>query len=169
LSGIGKLAIRRTHTGDYKVDQQQRLAQAAAVVTNSHRDMLNALVNRAYAELATDTGTLNVAAYTTLLTANITTVLATGYLLITVSSSGAQVTNAATVYLQVTVDGVVKRACYATVNVAWSWSLAMVVRVPVTRGPHVVTTQWKSNQPSVHINPLTVNGEHASLLVQEAA
>jgi len=169
LSGIGKLAVRRVHTGDFKVDQQQRLAQAAAVVTNSHRDMLLALVNRSYVELTTDFTQAGTATYATLLTANITTVLATGYIITTFSVSGVQLTNASAEVFQVTVDGVATKGCYQSTILNGAFSAAMVIRTAVTRGPHVVRLQSKVNNNTMRISAATVNEEHAHMLVQEAA
>ncbi len=109
-------------------------------------------------------------AYTTLLTANITTVLATGYLVITCSASGIQITNPGTVFLEVLVDGVVAKGCFTSIPTAgFSFNLSMMVRVAVTRGPHVVLLKWKPNVSSAHINAATVVEEHAHMLVQEAA
>lgn len=169
MSTIGKLAVRRVHTGEFKVDQQQRLAQQAAQKLNSQADMLNAMLNRGYGALAVDTTLATSASYATLATATITTVLASGYLLITATASGVQLTNAAVDQFQITVDGVVIKGCYQSSAINGGFSVALVVRVAVTRGLHTVLWQAKCTSSSLRVNAATVNDEHAHVLVQEAA
>jgi hypothetical protein len=121
----------------------------------------------AYAALATN-ATIGIAAYATLLTADITTVLARSYLAISFSASSVHITNIATTSFQILVDGVVTKGCYVTYGTAgYAESVAMVIRVPVTRGPHRVLLQWKTDNTSARINASTVVEEHAHLLVQE--
>ncbi len=170
MSTAPKLAQRRQHTGEFGVDQQQRLAQDTARKVNSQADTLSALTNRSYATLAANTTLATSASYATLLTANITTVLATGYLLVHFTASGIHTNGGATVYFQVTVDGVATRGSYVTVPTAnYAWSQAIVARVAVTRGGHAVLLQWRTDNNSARINAATVVTEHADLLVQEAA
>jgi hypothetical protein len=169
VSTAVKLAQRRQHTGVFGADQAQRLAQDAARQVNSHTDMLNALLNRSFTALTTDTGTIAAGAYATLLTANITTVLASGYLLITFTASGVEVTTLGTASFQILVDGVVRKGAYTTVGAGSAFTAAIVIRVPVTRGAHVVLAQWKTSVANARINAATVNEEHAAMLVQEAA
>lgn len=169
MSTAPKLAQRLANPGSFPAEQAQRLAQDTARKVNSYADMLNALVNRSYVALATDTGNVAAAAYATLLTANITTVLATGYLIVTFSASGIQNTGSGTLFFQVLVDGVVRKGVYTTQEAGFSFNAAMVLRVPVTRGAHVVVLQGKTNNASYRINAATTNEEHASLLVQEAS
>ena len=168
MSTATKLAQRVVHTGTFVGAQQQKLAQDAARKVNSHADMLNALVNRSYTALATDSTTAS-ATYATLLTANITTWLATGYLLITFTASGAQITNAAIPEFQITVDGVATKGCYQSAAINAAFSVAIVIRVAVTRGAHVVLLQWKTTNATTRISAATINEEHAAILVQEAS
>lgn len=169
MSTAPKLAQRLANPGSFAVEQQQRLAQDTARKVNSFADMLNAMVNRSYIALATDTGNVAAAAYATLLTAPITTVLATGFLIITFSASGLQNTSGGTLFFQVLVDGVVRKGCYTTQEAGFSFNASMVIRVAVTRGAHVVLLQGKTNAGSYRINAATVNEEHADMLAQEAS
>ncbi len=169
MTTASKLAVRRVHTGDFKVDQQQRLAQQAAQKSNTHAEMLGALLNRSYTALAADITLATSASYATLLTANITTLLNSGYLIITWTASGDQITGAGTAFFTVVVDGVTIKGLYNTIPLNFSWNSAMVIRVPVTRGSHVVLLKWKTNVSSVRIRPVTTVENHATMLVQEAA
>lgn len=170
MSTAPKLAQRLANPGSFATEQQQRLAQDTARKVNSFSNMLNAMVNRSYSALATDTGNVAAAAYATLLTAPITTVLVTGFLVVTFSVSGIQNVGAgATLFFQVLVDGVVRKGCYTTASAGFSFNASMVVRVPVTRGAHVVLLQGKTNAGSYHISAATVNEEHAHMLAQEAS
>lgn len=169
VATTGKLAQRLQHTGVFAQDQAQRLAQDTARKSNAHVDMLAVLTNRAYTALAADV-IIGAAAYAPLLTANITTTLAAGFLIITWSVSTVHPTAIATTYLQVVVDGVVIKGAYWTApTAAYAGCLSMVVRVPVTRGAHVVQLQWKTDGASARISAKTINEEHAHMLVQEAA
>ncbi len=167
MSTATKLAQRMQHS-DFAGQQQQRLAQDTARKVNSFNDTLAALTNRAYATLTTDV-TNAVATYATLLTANITTVLASGFLIITISASGGKITNAGTPAFQVVVDGVATKACRTSVPLNFSFNVAMTVRVAVTRGAHIVLLQWKTDSASAVISAATVVENHAHLLVQEAS
>ena len=155
------------HTGTFAGQQQQRLAQDAARRLNSIGDVITALTNRGYAALATDV--VATTSYVTLLSSAITTVLSSGYLVITFSASCVHTTNAATIYFQLLVDNVVKKGAYTTFFAAATGAcVAMVLRVPVTKGPHVVALQWKSDNVTGRINAATVNEEHAHMLIEEA-
>jgi hypothetical protein len=164
-----KISVGRVHTDSYVADTAQAQARTASVKVNAHVDAIAVLNNRSYTALATDTGNVAAAAYAKLIDARITTLLSRGYLIITLSASGTQITNAATVFFQILVDGAVVKGLYTTVPVTFSFNAAMLVRVPVVKGTHVVTVQWKTNANSVRISAKTVNEEHAHLLVQEAA
>lgn len=169
MSTAPKLAQRLANPGSFHVEQQQRLAQDTARKVNSYADMLNAMVNRGYVALAADVTLATSATYATLLTANITTVLAGGFLIITWSASGDQITSAGTVLLRVTVDGVLVKGCATTIPLTFSWNASQVLRVPVARGPHVVKLTWRTNVSSVRILAATAPESHAHMLVQEAA
>ena len=163
-----KVAIQRTHTGSYVADTAQRQAQVATVKTNAHVDTIAVLNNRVYVALATDTGNVAAAAYVTLLTASITTLLERGFLIITFSASGAQAGGAGTNFFQIVVDGTVVKGLYETVANTFSFNVAMVVRVAVVRGPHTIKLQWKTNVGTHNVNAKTTNEEHAHMLIQEA-
>ncbi len=163
-----KVSIGTQHTGTFAGGQMQAQARLATQKVNSHAERLAALENRAYTALATDAITAS-ATHATLLTANITTVLEEGYLVITFTASGGHPTNLGTAYFQVLVDGVVKKGCYTTVPIAYAFCASIVVRVAVTRGDHTVLVQWRTDSASARISAQTVNEEHAHLLVQEAA
>lgn len=169
MSTAPKLAQRLANPGSFHVEQQQRLAQDTARKVNTQADVLNALINRSYAALATDFTQASTATYATLLTANITTVLARGYLVITFSASGQQITNASVDVFQVAVDGAAVKGCYTSTPLNGVFAVGMVVRVPVARGAHVVTLQTKVNSNSLTIHAASVNEEHAHMLVQEAS
>ena len=162
-----KVAFRREH-GSFQSQQAQVLAQNGVRKTNEHVDVLRVLNNRAYAALVADT-TIGIAAYATLLSARITTLLANGFLIITFSASSVHITNLATTRFQILVDGVVTKGCYVTYPVAgYAASVSMIIRVPVRRGGHVVDVQWKTDNTSARINATSVVEEHAHLLVQES-
>ncbi len=170
MSTASKLAPRLANPGSFHVEQQQRLAQDTARKVNSFADTLSALTNRSYVALATDTGNVAAGAYANLVTASITTVLTTGYLVITFSASGIQNASAASLFFQVLVDGVAVKGLFTTVpSAGYSFNVAMVVRRAVMKGAHTVAVQWKTNLNSARINAASVNEEHANLLVQEAA
>lgn len=170
MSTAPKLAQRLANPGSFAVEQQQRLAQDTARKVNSYADMLNAMVNRAYVALTTDVTLATAASYATLLTANITTVLATGFLIVTFSTSAVKITTIGNMNFRVVVDGVAIKGAYSTAQVInTAMCAAMVVRVPVTRGAHVVQLQWITNSNSARINAASIFEEHANMLVQEAA
>ncbi len=162
-----KLPIGRTHTGSFTGDNAQRQAQVASIKANEHVDAIAVLNNRSYVALATD-NTFAAAAYATLLTASITTLLARGFIIVTFSASGVQITNVASDEFQIVVDGVVVKGCYVSNAVNFAFVASMVVRVPVVRGPHTVKLQVKCTANSLRINAKTINEEHAHMLVQEA-
>jgi hypothetical protein len=162
-----KVSIGTQHTGTFAGGQMQAQARLATQKVNSLSETVTALVNHAYSTLATDvTATTS---YVTLLTANITTVLESGYLLITLTASGARLTNPATTFFQVLVDGTVIKGTQSTDPAGYGFSEALVLRVAVTRGDHVVLVQWSTdNATTSRINAATIVTEHASVLVQEA-
>lgn len=165
---VTKVATRRVQ-GTFQEQQAQLLAQQGASKTNQHVDTLRVLNNRKYIPLATDTGNVAAAAYADLLVADITTFLDNGFIIISFSASGIQVTNPGTAFFQLLVDGVVAKGMYTTVPTAgFSFNAAMLIRVAVKKGSHRVKVQWKTNVNSIHINAKTVVEEHAHLLVQEA-
>lgn len=171
MSTATKLAQRSVHTGTFAGQQQQRLAQDAARQVNSHADMLNALVNRSYTALAVDASLAGSAlVYTALFSASITTVMATGYLLMTFTASGTHTFLGATVDFKLLVDNVLTKGAYVTVRGAGdAFSVAIVSRVAVTRGAHTVRVDWSTDNSTARLRPATVDREHAALLVQEAA
>ncbi len=118
-----------------------------------------------YVALAADV-TINIAAYATLLTANITT--ATGTLLNIRWSAAATNAAAASAFYQVLVDGVVTKGCRADIAAAGGTNSGMIIQVAVAPGAHTVLLQWKTNVNATKINAATVVEQHAHLLVQEA-
>lgn len=147
---------------------QNNVRSLIAHVRGPLEQRLVALENRAYVALATD-NTITAAAYATLLTANITTVLTGGYLVITFSASGRKTTGIGSAYFQILVDGIVAKACYSGWGINFPFNSGMVVRVAVKKGAHTVLVQWKTDVNSLQINAASVVEEHAHLLVQEAA
>ncbi len=164
---VSKLAINRQHTGQFAQDQAQRLAQQVAVKANGHTSLLNALTNSAYVPLTTDV-TISVAAYATLLSVPITTFLASGSLVINVSTSSLHQTGVGTNFFQVLVDGTPIKGTYVTGGTGYAVSASMVLRVPVRMGSHVVTLQWRTDANTARIAAATINEEHAHLFVQES-
>ncbi len=67
------------------------------------------------------------------------------------------------------VDNAVVKGCYTTASTNDSFAVSMVVRIPVTRGLHVVLLQWKTNVSSAHINAFTTTEEHAAMSIHEEA
>lgn len=167
-----KIAYRREHTGTFAGDQQQRSAQKAGFELNAKEKRLQVLENRAYVQLAANqTLAGSAGVYTTLLTTTITTLLASGFLILTFTASGTHPTTAnATTYFKLLVDGAYVQGAYVTNGIAnAAWTAAIVVRAAVTKGAHTVTLQWSTDNNSARIAPLTSTNEHADLLVQEAA
>jgi hypothetical protein len=119
-----------------------------------------------YAALATDATTTS-ATYVTLLTTQITTLLERGYLLITMTASGAQITSNAVNRMRVVVNGVALKGTYSVTTANQTWCLALVVRVAVTRGTHTVLLQWNTDAGTMRISGLTLPEEHAHLVVEE--
>lgn len=163
----GKVALRREQTGDVSRDRAQALAQRVATAHEQTKDIVAALMNQAYEALAADKN-INIAAYATLLTASITTVLASGHLVVTLTASGVEVASAGTIFFQVLVDGVIAKGVWSTVAAGAAFSVSLVVRVAVSRGPHAVVVQWKTSVNNARINASTSVEEHAHLLLQEA-
>lgn len=153
---------RGEQTGNPALDRIQNNVRAVVEYLRS----LPWVMAHSYTALATDT-TIGVAAYATLLTATITS--RQPYLLVHLSASGVQISSLGGVYFQILVDGVVAKGLYCTVPGGYAFSVAQVLRVAVAAGPHTVTVQWKSSVANARIAPVTVNEEHASLLIQEAA
>lgn len=166
-----KVAQQRTHTGSFTGDQAQRQAQIATVKTNAHVDAIAVLNNRAYVALTVDSTLAGSAGvYTTLLTTSLTTLLATGFVIVTFTASCTHNNAGATTYFKVFVDGVAVRGCYATVTAGGeAFCEAILIRVPVTKGTHVVLLKWSTDNNTVRINAKTSANEHAAMLVQEAA
>ena len=154
---------RNEHTGDVVLDRIQGNVRDVIAYLRS----LVWLANRAYAALATDTGTIAAGAYATLLIANITTTLVKSFLLVSFTASGVQVTTLGTAFFQVLVDGAVVKGTYTTVAAGSAFAASMVVRVPVSKGAHSVALQWKTSVANARINASTVVEEHAHLYVEE--
>ncbi len=161
-----RVSVGTQHTGTFSGGQMQAQARVATQKVNGHADILAALTNYAYVPLKTDATTAS-ATSSTLLTANITTVLESGFLLVTFTASGGHPTNLGTAYFVVVVDGVVTKGCYTTVPAASAWSAAIMIRVAVTRGAHTVLVKWATDSATLRISAATVATEHAHLLVQE--
>lgn len=162
-----KIAYRR-ELGTFAVQQAQLQGQAAAAKANQHVDLLRVLNNRVYIALDVDIS-IGIAAYATLLQSNIITILDRGFLLITFTASCVHITNAATIFFQILVDGVVKKGSYATfAAVSSGLNVSMVLMVPVRKGPHNIKLQWKTDNVTARILAKTVVEEHCHLLVQEA-
>lgn len=162
-----KVAYRREHTGDVARDRAQALAQNVKTAHEQTKNIVAALINQAYVALDTDV-TLNIAAYATLLTTTITTVLPSGHIVITVTATGLKNTAGGTLAIRVKVDGTVAKAAYVTAGAGSAFSVSMVVRVAATAGPHTVIVEAKTSSNGATINAATVAEEHAHMLVQEA-
>lgn len=163
--------MRAEHTGNASGDRAQRMAQQVSQSHEITKELVQALANYAYAELAADV-TLGASAgvYSDLLTVNLATSLPSGSLTITFSTSSTHVTNTGSNYFRVMVDGVAKRGAYATIGTLNFGVCALqVLRVPVTAGNHVVKLQWSTDFSSARINAKSSVAEHANLLVQEGA
>jgi hypothetical protein len=159
----------RLEPGSFVANQAQRQGQQAAAGVNSAADDIRVLNNRKYVPLATDV-TIGIAAYATLLRADINTFLARGFLIITFTASTAHITNVATTYFQIVLDGTPIKATYTTFQaVPGAQNASIILQVPVRKGAHTVLVQWKTDNTSARINAKTVLEEHAHLLVQEAA
>jgi hypothetical protein len=154
---------RHEQTGNAVID---RLSTNVRDLISFVRGLAQLTQNRAYAALAIDT-TAGVSTYATLLTATITTALTNGYVLITFTASGLQLTSTGTVYFQVVVDGKVIKGTHATVAGGQAWCVSMIVRVPVTSGLHTVLLQWDSDVTGARINGKSANEDHAQMVVEE--
>lgn len=162
-----KVAFRAEHTGNAGQDRAQRLAQQTATAHEQTKNVVAALMNHAYATLVTDT-TIATAAYATLLTATITTVLPTGHLVLSFSASGGKTTGAGTAFFELFVDGVLVKGCYVQVPLNVAFATSMVARAAVSKGTHTVLLKWRTDVSSLRINAASIGEEHAHLLVQEA-
>lgn len=159
---------RNEHTGNPGLDRIQGNVRSLIDFVRELAGSVAVLRNRSYVALTTSV-TLAVAAYATLLTATITTLLDRGYLVISFSASAVQTTTTGIVYFQVVVDGTVAKGAFVSIVAGGAGTASMVVRVPVTKGAHTVLLQWKSSVANARINAASVVEEHAHLLVQEAA
>lgn len=163
-----KVAVRTEYTGSVSADRAQQQAQLVSRAHEVTKLTVQALANSAYVALTTDYTQAATATYATIISTTITTVLPSGYLVITFSVSGQQITNASTDVFRATVDGVAAGGCYQSTIVSGVFSASVVTRVAVTRGPHTIALQSKVNNNSLTIHALTVPGEeHAHLFVQE--
>lgn len=163
-----KLPLGRVQTSTFEGDQMQKQARLASQKANSLEPRVATLENTAYAALAANT-TIGVAAYATLLTATITTVLASGYLDLQFTVSGVQVTSAGTAYFTAYVDGTAAVGAYTTVAAGAAFCASAIARVRVRAGRHTVRVDWRSSVANARINAATVTEEHARLFVREAA
>lgn len=163
-----KLAYERSHTGQLPMEQAQRLGQKAAQEINHLIDEITVLKNRGYAALTTDV-TINIAAYAPLLTTTIRTLLANGFVILTLTASGAQAAGAGTIYFQILVDDVVVKGVWSTVGAGDAFSVSLLARVAVRAGNHVVKVQWRTSVNGARVNAATSVEEHAHVLAQEAA
>ena len=163
--GVEAPTHKNQHTGDATLDRIQNNVRDLIAYVRS----LLWMTRRTYVALGTDTGNVAAAAYATLLTTTLTTSLARSFLIIHLSASGIQITNAGTVFFQVLVDGAIVKGCYTTVPATYSFGASMVVRIPVTQGLHTVILQWKTNVNSAHINALSTTEEHAAMSIHEEA
>jgi hypothetical protein len=172
------IAFRAEPTGHAGADRAQRMAQDVGRAHEQTKAYVKALVdstiaalaNQAYAALAVDTNLATSASYLVMLTANITTVLASGHLVISFSASGLKLAALGSNFFEIVVDGVVMKGCYHTTPAAaYAWSIGMMVRVPVTAGLHVVQLQWRTDSNSSRVNAASIPEEHMHLLAQEAA
>jgi len=155
---------RNEQTGNPALDRIQNNVRAIVEFIRS----LLWLTRRAYASLSEDVTAP--AAYATLLTAKITTHSAKGFLSVAFTASGARLTNAATTFFQVLIDGKVVKGCQVTAAAAFGFSAAIVVRAPVSAGAHVVEVQWMTdNIVTSRINAASVVTEHAAMSVYEEA
>jgi hypothetical protein len=163
-----KVAKIAEFTGHAPADRAQVMAQRVGAAHEQTKAYVQVLANRVYGALTVDTTTAS-GTYSTLITASITTLLATGFLLIHVSACGDKTTNAGIISLQVVVDGVVAKGTYTAVAANSQFAVPLQWRVAVAKGPHVVTLQWKTSTANATINAVSVNEEHATMLVQESA
>ncbi len=153
------------HTGDALLDRiQSNVGDLIAYV----RGILW-MQRRVFASLATDTGNVAAAEYATVASANLTTALERGYIVIHASASGIQNTSAGTNFIQVVVDGAAVKGAYTTVTATWSWNLSLVARVAVTKGQHAIALQWKTNNATASISAKTANEDHAAFFAHEEA
>lgn len=149
-------------TGNAALDRiQNNVRQVADYLRNTFW-----LTKRGYAAL--DAAKTASGTYADLLSATITTVLGTGFLLIQFSASGIQNTSAGTVFFKIRLNGVDVKGLYKTVAAGYSFNVAMLVRTPVAARAHTVTVQWKTNVATATIDPVTTLEEHASLWLEEA-
>src|SRR5882724_11218167 len=141
-----KIATRREHTGDPALDRVQRQAQDVTAAHEQTKAIVAALANSVSVALTTDkmlAGSAGV--YTTLLTASITTTLASGNLDITFTASGVHQTNQGTTYFKLFVDNVFVRGCYSTVGIGFAFSEAIVARAAIARGAHTIRVDWSTD------------------------
>lgn len=150
-----------------------RIDAALVKVKKGYARTANALANgtggggaSAYDAVVADISTAS-AVYATILTANITTVLPTSFLLIQFSVSGHRLTNFATNYFLVYVDGTAQKGCYDSTPVSYGYTGGVTQRVAVTAGDHVVLVKWKTDSPTTYISGASVPEEHGTLFVQE--
>jgi hypothetical protein len=152
------------HTGDAILDRIQNNVSDLYVFVRS----LLWVRQRAYVALGTDATTTS-ATYVTLLETTITTVLERGYLLMTMTASGAQITNNAVNRMRFVLDGVPQKGCYTVTTANQTWSMALIVRASVVRGSHTVLLQWNTDAGTMRISGLSLPEEHASVHLQEEA
>ena len=160
-----KVALRQEPTGNAQADRAQLQGREVARAHEITKGVVAALANRAYVALTKDT-LLNIAAYATLLSVNITTSLTSGFLVIQWSLAAGNA-SACSLFFQVLVDNIVQKGTRVDVVAGGGGAPSMVLRVPVTKGAHTVALQWKTNVNGAHCNAASTVEEHASLLVQE--
>ncbi len=137
-------------------DAMRPLARALCSVLSNYD------VDDVSTDISTSSGT-----YATILTANVTTTLASSYLDISFTASGAHITNAATTFFPVLVDGVPVKGTQSKVPANYGWSAAYRSRAAVAAGAHTVVVQWKTDNATARINASSLVEEHGHLHVRE--
>lgn len=164
-----KVAVRQEFTGVVAQDRAQRMAQQVGQAHELTKAVVAALANSTFERLTTDVTIATSASYATLLTATIDTTLPSSELAIFFTASGQKITNNGSALFRVLVDGVAARGVITTCGaVTSSWAIALVDQVAVTKGPHTVLLQWRTDTSSLRILAATTAEHHACLRVHEA-
>lgn len=163
-----KVAVRQELTGVASQDRAQRMAQQVGQAHELTKAVVTALANSTFERLTTDVTIATSASYATLLTATIDTTLTSGNLDISFSASGQKITNNGSALFRILVDGVAARGMATTcAAVTSSWAMSLVDQVAVTKGPHTVLLQWRTDTSSLRILAASTAEHHACLRVQE--
>lgn len=162
MSNLSPPTHKSEQTGNAALDRiQNNVRQAIEYLRNTFW-----VTRRAYVALTEDKSTAS-ATFAELMRADLATSRERSEILITFHMSGSRITTTATTYFRFLVDGVVCKGCYQSLSLNYGYTASFQYRVPVTRGAHTVTVEWKTDAATTEILAATEVHEYATLHLSE--